>query len=378
MLIIKVNFEIKQIFHKLIFINPKRVTCNLCPRSRTNSQSKGSIQFSVCYHGNGGSSSKLSQLKDKPSHENKGGKSSDSSSRTSRLSTMYYPKLCARHRVPSICSSEATSQYMRKSRRTTSYASNNSDLASSVDINEFKSKSARFYSRRNTQSSSSIISTDNNKVSSRHLRVPSRSASGSTNESNIFKRNLSSFDKPYTDDEKQKQKLLMVNEQSSMDVDIVMREKSTKNKSQRENGNRVHFHLNSITLTSTDEEDELPIEKVSFNNKPTVDLNEDKNEDAEYQNNTNVTIQEIPNESTMNNDAPLKPIIENSGSNNQIPASKPINIKQSPTGNKQLMLTYEPGSTNPRPSNKNGAPLEWDNDPYWDNLELNAVGKINS
>jgi patatin-like phospholipase domain-containing protein 2 len=203
-----------------------RVTCNLCPRSRSNSQSKGSgIQFSVCYHSNGSinKNNNNEQIEKSNSIYEKQTKCSDTSSHTSKMSGLLYPKLCARHRVPSICSSEA-SHYrdLRKSRRTRS--SNGSDLASSVDINEFKSKSSRYYARQNSGGSDQLQQHQQQNNRKPHLR-PSKKDRSSQNDDN-------------------KLKLFMVNEQAD---NIVLPSANST----------VHFHLNINTpLTSTDEEGE--------------------------------------------------------------------------------------------------------------------------
>ena len=133
------------------------MTCNTCiprVRSRSNSQS---IQYSVCCHTNSGS--KLNQLKD--------GASLDG--RVSKMN-LYYPKLCARHRIPSICSSETSQYRMKKARRYRSCMSNASDLASSVDLNEFKS--SRSYTRKLSTSSSRTDVSLKVSSSSKYLKVP--------------------------------------------------------------------------------------------------------------------------------------------------------------------------------------------------------------
>ena len=209
-----------------------RVTCNLCPRSRSNSQTKGAgIKFSVCYHNNG-STNKLTELIDRSPYETQT-KFSDTSSHTSRLSAPYYPKLCARHRVPSVCSSEATSHYRekRRSRRTTS---NGSDMASSVDANEFKSKSSRYYPRKN--SSSDVLkngqeSIGRNNSSSKQLRLSNKALS---NGSSSYRRFLSVGDRPHQDDDRQKAKLFMVNEQNLCETDSLVPAVPVKSRSSKE------------------------------------------------------------------------------------------------------------------------------------------------
>lgn len=108
--------------------------CNLTQNGTgSNSILTSNVKYSVCYYGTesvpSGSVTKISSVSDVGS------------------SNLFYPKLCPRHRVPSICSSEtasATGYRQRKPKRARSYVS--SDVASSVDLNEFKS--SKSYSRR--------------------------------------------------------------------------------------------------------------------------------------------------------------------------------------------------------------------------------------
>lgn len=108
--------------------------CNLTQNGTdSNSVLTSSVKYSVCFYGTesvpSGSAAKISSVSDVGS------------------ANFYYPKLCPRHRVPSICSSEtasATGYRQRKPKRARSYVS--SDVASSVDLNEFKS--SKSYSRR--------------------------------------------------------------------------------------------------------------------------------------------------------------------------------------------------------------------------------------
>lgn len=106
--------------------------CNLS-HNGTDFNFNSNVKHSAFHHGTesvpSGSIAKLSSVSDVAS------------------ANFYYPKLCPRHRVPSICSSETTSATgyrQRRPKRTRSYVS--SDVASSVDLNEFKS--SRSYSRR--------------------------------------------------------------------------------------------------------------------------------------------------------------------------------------------------------------------------------------
>jgi hypothetical protein len=97
-------------------------------------------------------------------------------------------------------------------------------LASSVDINEFKSKSSRYYARQNSGGSDQLQQHQQQNNRKPHLR-PSKKDRSSQNDDN-------------------KLKLFMVNEQAD---NIVLPSANST----------VHFHLNINTpLTSTDEEGE--------------------------------------------------------------------------------------------------------------------------
>jgi hypothetical protein len=284
-------------------------------------------------------------------------KFSDTSSHTSRMSA--YPKLCARHRVPSVCSSEATSHYRdkRKSRRTTS---NGSDLASSVDANEFKSKSSRFYSKKNNNnnnnSNGGLKDTQESigrNGSNKQLRLTNRTVSGSSNGSSRYGRFLSAEDWSNQEDSKKNSKLFMVNEQNMCESDSLVPAAvpAVKCRGSKENYNRVHFHLNpNPTLKSTDEEDECDtsIAQKNDNHHLFATVNNSSNE------NKNFSIKELPNETSESSS--IKPVDDLNG-------AKPNNLKKTSR------------NSNNASKDKNG--MEWDNDPYWDNLELNAVGQIN-
>ena len=323
------------------------MTCNLCPRSRSNSQTKGAgIQFSVqaCYHSNS-SVNKHNELMDDSNYEMQT-KFSDTSSHTSRMSAMYYPKLCPRHRVPSVCSSEATSHYRdRRSRRTTSNAS---DLASSVDINEFKSKSSRFYTRKNNSSGVLKNFQEGSRSSSggnKHARGSTKTNASAPSIPWNYRRYLSVGDKSHQEDE-DKQTLFTVNQHDVANPDSTAN--ALKLKNPKETSNRVHFHLNAKALTSTDEEDEASAEN-------TLEKRDNQSSHA-----PNMSIREVANESNFSNE---------STKNEESPqptSAMPVNTKNA---------TNEKTYKSSKSIDKNG--LEWDNDAYWDNLELNAVGQIN-
>jgi len=269
-----------------------------------------------------------------------------------------YPKLCARHRVPSVCSSEATSHYRdkRKSRRTTS---NGSDLASSVDANEFKSKSSRFYSKKNNNSNGGLKDTQEStgrNGSNKQMRLTSRTVSGSSNGSSRYGRYLSADDWSNQEDNKKNSKLFMVNEQNMCESDSLVPAAvpAVKCRGSKENSNRVHFHLNpNPTLKSTDEEDECDnsiAHKKDNQHQQFATVNNSSNE------NKNFSIKELPNET--NESSSIKPVDDLNGAKNGA-----NNFKKT--------------SRHPNNGSKDKNGMEWDNDAYWDNLELNAVGQIN-
>ena len=215
-----------------------------------------------------------------------------------------------------------------------------------------------------------------NKSSNRHLRVPSRNTSCSSSAS--FKRYTSVPERPYVDEEMRQKQLVMVNESNQMEVDSTSGAVlPMKSKIHRESGNRVHFHLNSNTLTSTDEEEEPTSDRPMAPH--IVPLN--KFNESLHQQDSQHFIREISNESNFTSDANMavakQPVVEQPVNASFQTPSKPINIKQSVNTNEsKQMIAANTNNKSNKTNTKNG--LEWDNDPYWDNLELNAVGKINS
>ena len=311
------------------------MTCNTCiprVRSRSNSQS---IQYSVCCHTNSGN--KLNQLKD--------GASLDG--RVSRMN-LYYPKLCARHRIPSICSSETSQYRMKKARRYRSCMSNASDLASSVDLNEFKS--SRSYTRKLSTSSSRTDVSLKASSSSKYLKVPRRS-------SKVY---LPPTERLNIEEEKQKTKLVQANEDFVL-LDVASPSKPVK--THKESLNKVHFHLNM----TDDEDEDKKNDKISIQQESEQQSRKKpKSIDQEMVNKT-PTVLSNSNILIENGNQ-----IENERKNNRVIMETPNDVKQIAQLN-----TDNVGAINETKRNKpsmNEDKIEWDS--YWDSLELNAVGEI--
>ncbi|CAF0713096.1 unnamed protein product [Brachionus calyciflorus] len=269
-----------------------RVSCKLCNFGRNAGSSLTSgIPYSVCHHGSAIESlTKISNV--------------DSTSDASRLSVNMYPKICPRHRVPSICSSETASMSSyryRKPKRNRSYIS--SDVASSVDLNEYKS--SRSYTRRKKYNSLNEDSTASLKKLSQKSKKSNRS-----------------LDKLTNSDEK-----------------LDKHEFKPKTK--------VHFHLNDESESDTENKDHIK-----------------SNENVNLVTEDNGKVQET---SSMNK------IIRNYSKNGKI--QKIVSLDEDTNNNNNDICP--PGQL--RPEHNNGFKytdnLEWES--YWDNLELNAIGRVN-
>lgn len=241
-----------------------------------NQHNQNSIQITVCNHSSSQTNS-ISSL----SNGTQGGvlntvNSLDAAKHNHSLSPMYYPKLCARHRVPSVCGSESGQQQLnnlRKSTRNRSYTS--STVASSVDLNEFKS-SRSSYSRKRTKTSKS----------SNELTVPNHLRRNNT--SQILNNSVSSSAfKPNN----KLDKLLNIEElplpngtiMDPPDIIIDSSRADISHKSSKDGSpNRIHFHLdldgaNSTSATNsvvgsnfTDDAKEMKIHKIDSKN--TLDI----------------------------------------------------------------------------------------------------------
>ena len=189
-----------------------------------------SIQFNVCCHENSNEKGVTDGDNQVRSYEEY-----SSDTRSLKLHNIYYPKMCARHRVPSICSSETGQlQYKRKARRNRSYASNQSDLASSVDLNEFKS--CKSFARRKAASSHLALFTESNSAGDRQeLRSPKRNLSERLDNSKQIKFNNK------------------IVENDSLNLTRSNNNSASNNKSAKaQNGNRVHFNLSDNEENAND------------------------------------------------------------------------------------------------------------------------------
>ena len=135
------DFLVKKLTHDK-FQYHTRVKCKLCLQSMGRHHSHGdkeSESYSHCHHAfEQGSHAP-------PTHE------------TNFYS--YYPKLCARHRVPSVCNSEALAIRGHSRNSSTSQVAGVKDKTSSIDRHELKNTSSRFYRRKRRNMSSRNLAT---------------------------------------------------------------------------------------------------------------------------------------------------------------------------------------------------------------------------
>lgn len=264
---------------------------------------------------------------------------------------LYHPKLCARHRVPSICSSEtggATSlnsaQFkLRKSRRNRSYVSNTSDLASSVDLNEFKLSKSHSYSRRRkyfSESSNPNIQSLNKKA------IPLRP-----------KRSNKSLERMNLLDKSEEE----INLEDKMKIFINSQDSNAK--SQRETSNRVHFHLSNNTDDENDDSRDLN-SKVASNES--INFISESNNDKMFTSSSNNMLIEPYNDFNIKGPIVTEPPDDNDNEYN--PRSNDNIVHLSPISTPISM-------PNLNASNNSERPMEWDS--YFDNLELNALGRVN-
>ena len=102
----------------------------------------------------------------------------------------YYPKLCARHRVPSVCNSESMSQYQLTRHDRGSHSRNSSsasqmfskDKTSTIDRHELKNTSSRFYRRKRRN----IANAANNYTTSTRSSFNKRANYGDVEHENSF------------------------------------------------------------------------------------------------------------------------------------------------------------------------------------------------
>lgn len=360
----------------LIIIFIKRVTCKLCvPMSGMSVNSKGSlegIQFNMCHHG-----SENLMIKDRIINEDEKMSSCDDKSsnnvtslNSSRaFSNPYVPKMCPRHRVPSICSSETGgpgsslngNQLRLRRRRNRSYVSNTSDVASSVDLNEYKSAKAYSYSRRRKYDSyneGSIADSDSTK---RLSYSKSR-------------KSFKSFDRLSLENKNENMELnnkiqMLLNSQESICKTTTQPESNKTSTTTT----RVHFHLNH----QSDDEN------VSKENNSQVASNEPINyvSDSNKIVNTNfVLFNESRNEQDSSyNSQETGPIVTepDDDDEDEIKTSK-LNKRRSNSDLSHLRSRKNLNSTSDmddHDTNAIGDSIEWES--YFDSLELNAIGRVN-
>ena len=238
---------------------------------------------------------------------------------------------------------------MKKARRYRSCMSNASDLASSVDLNEFKS--SRSYTRKLSTSSSRTDVSLRASSSSKYLKVPRRS-------SKVY---LPPTERLNIEEEKQKTKLVQANEDFVL-LDVASPSKPVK--AHKESLNKVHFHLN---MTDDEDADNNKNDKISIQQESEQQSRKKpKNIDQEMANKT-PTVLSNSNILIENGNQ-----IENEKKNNRVITETSNDIKKIAKLN-----TDDVGEINEAKRNKPSMSedkIEWDS--YWDSLELNAVGEI--
>jgi hypothetical protein len=326
----------------------------------------------------------------------------------SQSSLLYFPKMCARHRVPSVCSSETASRYtapslMRRIRKNTfSHASNQSaaELTSSVDLNEFKShRSAIFYKRKRSISQMHYSTSTSNAINAqKNINRPQASCS------------TSSF-KPIKDDFSKK--MLMadstcrINEENSAntltrsnakvnEVDSLAASSARLNRlnTNKPNAGHVHFHLNG--------DEEIP--HLNENAHGSINTSEDPNNcnNGHYYNlsirraslqppNQHNTL--VHKQTTQTNGStvigPVSPSMTSKLGNNITTVSqlaKSVTVNSIAIENNQQDKAIDKSQPNAvdtiHQSKQIDSPSEAKNkfawDTYWDSLELNALGKLNT
>ena len=404
-----------------------RQTCQHClprTRSRSGSQSLASAHYSVCYHNNG-SKTNLSKLS--VNVTTTGGVAAGQSSSTnsmhqlleshqyssSKLSEMhmhkscsrnqfYFPKICPRHRVPSVCSSDAGNinefSYpgSRKSRRSRSHLSG-SEVASSVDLNEFKISKSYFLKKKKPSSNKSQISSSvPNKA---FQKMPVMAAANGYKKVTPPKKLSSEFVKLQQQTEEATKTAHFT---TSNAIKINVSNNSLVSRSKKEGVPRVHFHL-ANTTDEDDDDEEGSIEKLSASNeaysadklfKQALGESSSREESVSggmshintYPNLiqqrsevSNTDVDMVEEDADQVNPSSANPILEikpNFSSSNllfkleddktQVAVDeKGATAAGNSSSGEQMILNCEGKKSS----------IEWEN--YWDNLEFNALGKLN-
>ena len=285
------------------FQNILRVICKLClPRrnSRTNLQHH-------CSHG-------LSKCDDPDTRHSHG--------------SVSQPKLCARHRVPSLCGSETTSRLSggRQYARSRSYASNNSEATSNADLDDLDESTNLFIKRRrDMRLKSGSFSSFRTSRSSRRLKSDRQSYADSLNNMNTLTLEVNSFKAMRT---------------------------------HKESTNRVHFHLNqSDDEAQPIEHPETQVELIEAPHYANLALDMLENLTDDSKSAKQLFKLDLPQEVQFDVDSSELDLTGD---------TEPLNDRSESAGELKLEL-----SINLDNSDSTGK-IGWDT--YWDRLESNVLG----
>ncbi len=353
----------------------------------------------------------------------------------SRSNHLMLPKMCPRHRVPSVGSSEAGGNSYpksnelfgyknRKSRRSRSYLST-SEVASSVDLNEFRHTSTSFFLKRKKQQSSSSAALKYNLSSSAPNR-PNTTGSGN----GFGKNNANAYTAVYKKSSHKSSKStgIIIPETNESIVASTANGTSGKhisyptsnaihigsgnpmnsllNRVRKENANRVHFSLANTddedsssvvdSVTGVPDSSNAAVDKLSVSNE-TFDADklfkqalsskhqqqaaqsseEDDDDDEDtyhsftrHSSNLKSVVDDV--EMTETTDTNEK---ENSDANRTLLANNSSNLLFSLEESKLREATNSTSEVINLNCEGKKSSIEWEN--YWDNLEFNALGKLN-
>ncbi len=284
-----------------------RVTCKLCVPSENISSSQN-FQIKFCYHANKTNNSIKNE------HTTFDDFESEHTDSVHNHNMLSYPKLCARHRVPSVCSSEGDHNHQRyRSRGTSSTGNQTADLNDFMSSSKLRSRRKRTFSRNHSEHLDKI----NSNFASKHR---------SSNRKSSEKLSL----------EEESLNNLKTNSESS--------HRSSKH-------SKVHFHLNE---DDAEEAKIMPKEEVSNLESP-----------LDSQKTGTLCVFKKSNSKT---DYSINNLTDDIKSANQ------LNCMPKQTTNTKSLNMSSSSSINNEEDSKSSK-LGWDS--YWDKLELNVLGNIN-
>ena len=284
-----------------------RVTCKLCVPNTQRISGNQNFQIKFCYHANNNKNNNMNN-DHSTTYDDFASEHTDSVHNHNLLS---YPKLCARHRVPSVCSSEGVHNHKRyRSRNTSSTGNQTADLNDFMSTSKLRSRRKRTFSRQ-----SEHLDKINSTLTNKQHRISNRKSSEKLS---LEEESLNN---------------LKTNSESSVRV--------TKH-------SKVHFHLN--------EED---AEEVKLTPKEEVTITEIP---LDIQKTGTVCVFKTSNSKT---DYLISNLTDDIKSANQ------LSCLPKPTTNLKSLNMSSSSSVN-----NEEAKLGWDS--YWDKLELNVLGNINT